>query len=143
MSKHTNFKNIPDLTGKVAIDTGANRGTEYGITFHFAKHNCLVVMAAGRNEERLKTAKESLLKEVQEATLEVESIKTFVLWKASRPFFGTHHLQAQEYWLIRQQRRWRKFPRTLNTRWIRTQFLPRLPRSLCRHHAASSSSQER
>jgi NAD(P)-dependent dehydrogenase (short-subunit alcohol dehydrogenase family) len=68
-----NYKNIPDLSDKVAIVTGANSGTGYGITYHLAKHNCKVIMAS-RNEIKLKDAKEKLLKELPNASLEIEIV---------------------------------------------------------------------
>lgn len=68
-----NFKNIPNLKGKVAIVTGANSGTGYGITFHLAKNNCKVIMAS-RNESKLKEAKRKLLEEVPNADLEIEIV---------------------------------------------------------------------
>ena len=79
-----NFKNIPDLSGKVAIVTGANSGTGYGIVYHLAKNGCKVVMA-GRNQQKLEDAKAQMLQEVPEADLEIgivdlmslSSIKSF------------------------------------------------------------------
>ncbi|MEM7130506.1 MAG: SDR family NAD(P)-dependent oxidoreductase [Chloroflexota bacterium] len=68
-----NFKNIPNLDGKVAIVTGANSGTGYGITFHLAKHNCKVIMAS-RNASKLQDAKEQLIREVPDAKLEIEVV---------------------------------------------------------------------
>ncbi len=79
-----NCKNIPDLGGKVAIVTGANSGTGYGIVYHLAKHGCKVIMS-GRNKEKLEAAKAQMLNEVPDADLEIgiadimslSSIKTF------------------------------------------------------------------
>ncbi len=68
-----NYKNIPDLTDKIAIVTGANSGTGYGITYHLAKHNCKVIMAS-RNKEKLQKAKAELLKELPYAQLEIEVV---------------------------------------------------------------------
>jgi NAD(P)-dependent dehydrogenase (short-subunit alcohol dehydrogenase family) len=51
----SNFNNIPDLTGKLAIVTGANSGTGYGIAYHLAKHGCKVIMAS-RNLSKLRIA---------------------------------------------------------------------------------------
>lgn len=67
------YKNIPDLSGKVAIVTGANSGTGYGIAYHLAKHNCKVIMAS-RNEQKLQDAKVRLLNEVPNADLEIEIV---------------------------------------------------------------------
>lgn len=69
--KKNNYKNIPNLDGKVAIVTGANSGTGYGITYHLAKNNCKVIMAS-RNKTRLEEAKERLLKDLPNAKLELE-----------------------------------------------------------------------
>lgn len=82
--KLNNYKNIPNLQGKVAIVTGANSGTGYGITYHLAKHNCKVIMAS-RNEQKLKDAQKRLKDEIPGVDLEIqivditslESIKKF------------------------------------------------------------------
>lgn len=68
-----NYKNIPNLDGKVAIVTGANSGTGYGITYHLAKHHCKVIMAS-RNESKLQNAKEQLISEIPGAKLEIEVV---------------------------------------------------------------------
>ena len=69
-----NYKNIPNLSGKVAIVSGANSGTGYGITYHLAKHNCKVIMAS-RNEAKLQDAKKQLLKDIPNAKLELEVLE--------------------------------------------------------------------
>lgn len=68
-----NYKNIPNLDGKVAIVTGANSGTGYGITYHLAKQNCKVIMAS-RNESKLQDAKEQLIGDIPGANLEIEVV---------------------------------------------------------------------
>ena len=68
-----NYKNISNLENKVAIVTGANSGTGYGITYHLAKHNCRVIMAS-RDKVKLKDAREKLLKELPNANLEIEVV---------------------------------------------------------------------
>lgn len=68
-----NYKNIPNLKGKIAIVSGANSGTGYGITSHLAKHNCKVIMAS-RNEGKLQEAKKQLLSEIPHADLEIEVV---------------------------------------------------------------------
>ncbi len=68
-----NFKNIPNLDGRVAIVTGANSGTGYGATYHLAKHNCKVIMAS-RSESKLQDAKKQLMSEVPDAKLEIEIV---------------------------------------------------------------------
>ncbi len=69
-----NHKNIPDLSTKVAIVTGANSGTGYGITYHLAKHNCKVIMAS-RNKSKLEEAKKQLKNEIPNANLEIEVLE--------------------------------------------------------------------
>ncbi|MCT4581085.1 MAG: SDR family NAD(P)-dependent oxidoreductase [Flavobacteriales bacterium] len=69
-----NYKNIPNLNGKVAIVTGANSGTGYGITYHLAKHNCKVIMAS-RNKRKLEDARNKLKIEVPHAKLEIEVLE--------------------------------------------------------------------
>lgn len=68
-----NFNNIPDLNGKVAIVTGANSGTGYGIAYHLAKHGCKVIMAS-RNLSKLEQAKSDLLAELPTARLEIAEL---------------------------------------------------------------------
>ena len=73
MSDRNNYKNIPDLNGKVAIVTGANSGTGYGITHHLARHNCKVIMAS-RNESKLQDARRKLLADFPDADFETEVV---------------------------------------------------------------------
>lgn len=68
-----NYKNIPDLSGKIAIVTGANSGTGFGITHHLAKHNCKVIMAS-RNESKLQDARKQLIDTIPNADLEIEIV---------------------------------------------------------------------
>lgn len=67
------YNNIPNLDGKIAIVTGANSGTGYGITYHLAKHNCKVIMAS-RNETKLLDAKQRLINDIPDAKLEIEIV---------------------------------------------------------------------
>ena len=69
-----NHKNIPNLSGNVAIVTGANSGTGYGIAYHLAKHNCKVIMAS-RNMSKLEDARKQLMDEIPNAELEVEILE--------------------------------------------------------------------
>ena len=69
-----NYKNIPDLSGKIAIVTGANSGTGYGITHHLVKHNCKVIMAS-RNESKLQDARKQLIKKFPDADLEIQVVE--------------------------------------------------------------------
>lgn len=66
-----NYANIPNLTGKTAIVTGANSGTGYGITYHLAKHGCKVIMAS-RSEQKLRQAAIKMKAEVPGANLQLE-----------------------------------------------------------------------
>ena len=68
-----NYKNIPNLDGKLAIVSGANSGTGYGITHHLAKHNCKVIMAS-RTESKLQEARKQLLGKIPNAQLEIEVV---------------------------------------------------------------------
>lgn len=68
-----NYKNIPDLSGKIAIVTGANSGTGYGITHHLALNNCKVIMAS-RNETKLQEARKRLIEKIPNADLEIEVV---------------------------------------------------------------------
>ena len=69
-----NCKHIPNLQGKVAIVTGANSGTGYGITYHLAGHGCKVIMAS-RNRVKLNEAKAELLKQLPNADLEIDVLE--------------------------------------------------------------------
>lgn len=60
--------NIPDLSGKVAIVTGANSGLGLHATQQLAKHGCLVVMAC-RDLKKAECAKQSILEQVPQAKL--------------------------------------------------------------------------
>ena len=73
MNEMADYKNIPDLDGKVAVVTGANSGTGYGIAYHLAKHNCKIIMAS-RNEGKLHDARKKLLSDIPDAVLEIEVV---------------------------------------------------------------------
>lgn len=64
-----NFSDIPDLNGKVAIVTGANSGTGYGISWHLAKHGCKVIMAS-RSATRLSEAIDNMKAQLPDAQLQ-------------------------------------------------------------------------
>ena len=63
-------ENIPDLTGKIAIVTGANSGTGYEATRALASKGATVVMAC-RNLEKAEAAAEKIRTKVPEAKLEI------------------------------------------------------------------------
>jgi NAD(P)-dependent dehydrogenase (short-subunit alcohol dehydrogenase family) len=61
-------QNIEDLTGKVAIITGANSGTGFWASNALAGKGCHVVLAC-RNEEKAKVAKDEIIKRFSQAKL--------------------------------------------------------------------------
>jgi len=61
-------RHIADLTGKVAIVTGANSGTGFWASNALAGKGCHVVLAC-RNEEKAKAAQSEILKRFPEAKL--------------------------------------------------------------------------
>jgi NAD(P)-dependent dehydrogenase (short-subunit alcohol dehydrogenase family) len=81
---HWTKNNIPDLSGKVFIVTGANSGMGYESTFGLAEKGATVIMAC-RNLERAQRALETIRQAVPQARLEpmeldlasLESIQAF------------------------------------------------------------------
>jgi NAD(P)-dependent dehydrogenase (short-subunit alcohol dehydrogenase family) len=69
MSKWTQ-QDMPDLTGKVLIVTGANSGLGFESTKALAEHGATVVMAV-RNMEKGEKARADILKEVPNAKLDL------------------------------------------------------------------------
>jgi NAD(P)-dependent dehydrogenase (short-subunit alcohol dehydrogenase family) len=63
-------ENIPDLTGKIAIVTGANSGTGYEATRALASKGATVVMGC-RNLEKAEAAAEKIKVKLPEAKLEI------------------------------------------------------------------------
>ncbi|MCG3218771.1 MAG: SDR family oxidoreductase [Candidatus Heimdallarchaeota archaeon] len=63
-------ENIPDLTGKIAIVTGANSGTGYEATRAMASKGASVIMGC-RNLEKAEKAAEKIRAKVPEAKLEI------------------------------------------------------------------------
>ena len=61
---------MPDLTGKTAIVTGANSGLGFQATKKLAEHNAEVIMAC-RKEEKGSEAKEKIEEAIEEADLKV------------------------------------------------------------------------
>lgn len=78
-------KDIPDQTGRIAIVTGANSGTGYETVKALASKGAHVVMGC-RNLEKAETAKNTILSELPEASLEIiqldlsdlQSVRNFV-----------------------------------------------------------------
>ncbi|MEO6533510.1 MAG: SDR family NAD(P)-dependent oxidoreductase, partial [Pseudolysinimonas sp.] len=64
---------VPDLTGKLAIVTGANSGLGFGLTGRLAAAGAEVVMAV-RNLEKGESARNELLAAQPEARLRLERI---------------------------------------------------------------------
>jgi NAD(P)-dependent dehydrogenase (short-subunit alcohol dehydrogenase family) len=56
-SRHWSFKDMPDLTGRIILITGANQGLGKGVVESFIEHsNCEKIIMACRSEERAKAA---------------------------------------------------------------------------------------
>lgn len=70
MSKNWTTANIPDLTGKVMIVTGANIGLGFETAKEFARKGAQTVMAC-RNMDKAQTARESILSEIPQAQAEI------------------------------------------------------------------------
>ncbi len=67
------FENIPDLTGKLIIVTGANSGLGYWTTFHLASHHAEVIMAC-RDTIKGKKAAEKIRSGAPGARLHVRKL---------------------------------------------------------------------
>jgi len=66
-------KNIPDLTGKKIIVTGANSGLGYYTSLELARKNAMVIMAC-RNTDKAKKAESEIRQEVPEAKTEIREL---------------------------------------------------------------------
>jgi protochlorophyllide reductase len=66
-------KNIPDLTGKLAMVTGANTGLGFEITKHLALHGATVILAC-RNTNKAQKAADDITVLVPTAKLEVAEL---------------------------------------------------------------------
>lgn len=87
---------IPDLTGKTAVITGANDGIGYETALELAKRGCRIMMAC-RDTARAEAAKKKILQEAPNADVLIEqldltdldSIRTFATKLKSNPSLST------------------------------------------------------
>ena len=79
-------QDIPDLSGKVAIVTGANSGLGFESTTELARHGATVVMAV-RSKEKGEKARADILQEVPEAKLDLMKLDNADL-RSVRAFVG-------------------------------------------------------
>ena len=70
MSNKWTAKNLPDLTGKTIIITGANSGTGFAATEFMAAKGATIIMAS-RNPDRVETARMEIMSNNQNARLDV------------------------------------------------------------------------
>ncbi|MFV2016839.1 MAG: SDR family NAD(P)-dependent oxidoreductase [Candidatus Heimdallarchaeota archaeon] len=68
--KKWNKKDIPDLTGKIILVTGANSGTGFEFSKIVASHNGHVILAC-RNLEKGENAKKKIIKQIPNASLDL------------------------------------------------------------------------
>lgn len=93
MSRKWTVRNIPDLTGKVVVITGANSGLGYEAAQALAGKGAHVVMAC-RNVEKAEAAAAQILNEDSTASLEIIKIDLADLSsvrKFARTFSGRYH----------------------------------------------------
>ncbi|KAI9302561.1 hypothetical protein BJ944DRAFT_205832 [Cunninghamella echinulata] len=84
-NKHFEFKDIPDLTGKTAIITGASAGIGKVCALEMARKGCKIIFAC-RNEEKTLPVMEEIRKETGNDKLEfikidllsLQSVKKFI-----------------------------------------------------------------
>ena len=84
-NKKWKFENIPDQTGKIAIVTGANSGLGFEVAKALTRKGAHVIMGC-RNLEKAEKAKDQILSEFSDASLEIiqldlsdlSSIRNFV-----------------------------------------------------------------
>ena len=70
MTSNWTAENIPDLTGKIAIVTGANSGIGYEMARALARKNAIVVLAC-RNKDKGETAIRQICREYPESKTEL------------------------------------------------------------------------
>ena len=68
-----NFEDIPDLTGKRALVTGANVGLGYYTSLHLARNGADVVLAC-RSEKKCNRAAETIRANITKGSVEVEIV---------------------------------------------------------------------
>ena len=77
MSDKWTEKNLPDLTGKTIIITGANSGTGFAATEYMSGRGAHVIMAS-RNSERLEAAKDKIMGNNSHAKLDTIGLSGFL-----------------------------------------------------------------
>jgi NAD(P)-dependent dehydrogenase (short-subunit alcohol dehydrogenase family) len=87
------FNDIPDLTGRHAIVTGANSGLGYWTALHLARRGAAVVMAC-RSAERAQASRDRLLAAVPAAQVEVMDLDVADL--DSVQAFGQRYTQTHD-----------------------------------------------
>lgn len=70
MNEHWTIENIPNLTGKIAIVTGANSGIGYETAKNLAEKGATVVLAC-RNLEKAQAAQNEIMQTAKNARLEI------------------------------------------------------------------------
>ncbi|HEX7557221.1 MAG TPA: oxidoreductase [Leptolinea sp.] len=87
--QHWTEKDIPDLTGKTAVVTGANSGLGYHATLELARKGAHVIMAC-RTPLKAQAAFNQIIKDIPDASLEIISLDLSSL-ASIRAFSETFH----------------------------------------------------